>query len=102
MSDIKLPPLPEPDFADNGDCFGHESVNGYVAEAMQAYARQAALMERERCAAICEWEALSEPQGGSQSPDAAYNLAIEHCAAAIREQSLRELNRLSEDMGEVK
>lgn len=36
---------------------------------------------QERCAQVCEAEHLEDPQG---EPDAAYDRAVDHCAAAIR------------------
>lgn len=47
-------------------------------------AAQAAAEEREQCAKVCEAESLGEPQDDS---DAAYDLAVKHCAAAIRERT---------------
>jgi hypothetical protein len=52
--EIDLPPLPESDFTDNGDVFGHELTTGYTADQMQAYASAAVLSERERCARILD------------------------------------------------
>lgn len=61
-------------------------VAGYPASYVQAYAKayaaRAVLAERERCARIVEGERLCD-QTGSDG-DAGYELAITHCAAAIR------------------
>lgn len=68
---IELPELPETNFHDNGDEYGHERTYGFTADQMQAYARAAVLAERER---IARWAARL------QMKDAA------SLAAAIRER----------------
>jgi hypothetical protein len=45
-------------------------------------AKRAIAAERERCAKLCEAEALDEPI--SCGDDFAYNVAVQDCAAAIR------------------
>lgn len=61
----------------------------YSADQMHAYAKQYAEQrvreEREACARACEAEMLTESQ--KTEGDIAYDMAVAHCAAAIRQRS---------------
>lgn len=78
MREEGLPPLPEFDFHDNGDEYGHERRWGYDPETLQAYARAAIEAEREKNAAKCDRIAWAWDE---QRPFAA---VAHECAAAIR------------------
>lgn len=105
MSDIKLPPLPP----EKLEC-GLARLNGrpeFTAAETQAYARQAVLVERERCAQICDAEVVRLSDLGERREAVVAGI----CAAAIRaseerpqtsDKALRELDRLSKEMGEEK
>lgn len=54
-----------------------------VFEVWQAATAQATAIERERCAKVCEDEKLTEDDLQCET-DQAYQMAVRHCAEAIR------------------
>jgi hypothetical protein len=86
MSEVpELPPLPDALIL---------GWDGYTADQMREYARQAVLQERERCAKLCEHnadlqcnplQALTAKFDGNQNRAAAANW-MRNVAAAIRNQ----------------
>lgn len=71
--DVDLPPLPEADMCHEKARDDRDLVFSFSAEAMQAYALQAVLRERERCAQICD-----------SVDNFANPMTARDCAAAIR------------------
>ena len=57
-------------------------IDGYARGYAVICAQAAIDQERERCLAACLHERLTDDTG--TDGDIAYNLAIDHCAAAIR------------------
>lgn len=81
MSNVELPPLPTTE--DDIDT-GYGPVDVWRAEQVRAYATEAVLAERERCAKLCEGMFSSEPYDPEQGIELR---AYQECAAAIRSQS---------------
>ena len=76
---VKLPPMPE--------FLANPNEAYYSEEQLRAYAIQAALEERERCAKLCEAERYTgyvPPEDGDAR--SYYDIAGENCADAIRAQ----------------
>jgi len=90
MSDVTLAPLPIPQGQAHMRVLGQD----YSAEQMQAYAREAVLAERERCALLCEAQCAvyaskmeeAHRLGREERWDRFYNYAdaVSNIAAAIR------------------
>ena len=101
----ELPPLPaevdavrvmmrgEPDMVEALDYY-------YTADQMRAYAEEAVKQERGACAAVCE-----SLRGGVPPHTNVHDAAVEDCAAAIRARSsrddaLRRMNELDQQIGD--
>lgn len=81
--DDNLPPMPGP-FTRvwRRVPMGFTDIPVFDADQMRAYAAEAVRVERERIEVAIKNELLTDDTG--TEPDRAYNRAIEHCLAAIR------------------
>lgn len=83
MSDVTLPPMPELPEPTSVNKYGaHEFSKRTMRKYATDYAREAVLMERERCAGLCENLPVDDRDGVRFS--AGMSAGAEWCAAAIR------------------
>lgn len=76
---MELPELPKAEW----ELAGPAGDPGYTADQMRAYGEQCILMERERCAKVCEalgGEEFEDPSGQRRRVEP----SADDCAAAIR------------------
>lgn len=81
MTDVKLPPLPEPDAYAINATLGFDVKENYSPSKIVEYARLAVLQERERCAKLADKKAN---QAWKDSRSEAWSDEFEILADAIR------------------